>query len=199
MGTEIQLTVSGVSLSYSKNNMGIDYGSLFQEGDESRRKIDGINYEYYEENPDKESELAQQEEVFTRPLARILPRLQIFGATIEGARAEYKAIVADALEIQNIRNENPLYSFPKIDFLSFEEFCDLANRYPLSSLEHNYIDDDEKAKGRLKSDRDFDRVPSTGYSGIFWSEASYFSAKVCILSAESMLQVFGLRGRFERG
>ena len=118
MGTEIQLTVSGVSLSYSKNNMGIDYGSLFQEGDESRRKIDGINYEYYEENPDKESELAQQEEVFTRPLARILPRLQIFGATIEGARAEYKAIVADALEIQNIRNENPLYSFPKIDFLS---------------------------------------------------------------------------------
>jgi hypothetical protein len=44
MGTSIGLTVGGVSLSYSKNHMGLDFGFLFQQGDESRRKLDGINY-----------------------------------------------------------------------------------------------------------------------------------------------------------
>ena len=30
MGTEINLTVGGISLSYSKNHMGIDFGHLFR-------------------------------------------------------------------------------------------------------------------------------------------------------------------------
>lgn len=192
MGTEISLTIEGISLSYAKNNMGIDFGFLFQKGDESRRKLDGINYDYYEENPDKKGDLDDYEEVFARPLARILPRLQLFGATLESARAEYEAVLADAIEIQARWDEDPSYSFPKIDFLSFEEFCDLANRYPLSTLGHGYTSDDENAKGRLKSDRDFDRIPSTDNSDMFWSEASYLGAKLCVLSAESMLQVFGL-------
>lgn len=192
MGTEIQLTVSGVSLSYAKNNMGIDFGFLFQEGDDSRRQLDGINYDYYEENPDKKGDLAEYEEVFARPLARILPRLHLFGSTLASARAEYEAVVADALEIQGMWDKDPSYSLPKVDFLSFKEFCDLANRYPLPSLGHGYTNDDENAKGRLKSDKDFERVPSTDNSDMFWSEASYLGAKLCVLSAESMLQVFGL-------
>ena len=45
MGTEIQRQIAGVSLSYAKNHMGLDFGFLFQDGDATRRKLDGINYE----------------------------------------------------------------------------------------------------------------------------------------------------------
>lgn len=36
----------------------------------------------------------------------------------------------------------------------------------------------------------FARIPWAGNSDSYWSEASYLSAKVCILSAASMLLIF---------
>lgn len=188
MGTSIELTIAGISLSYAKNNMGQDFGFLFQDGDETRRKLDGIDYEYYEEHPDESADLAEFEEVFARPLARVLPRLRLLGSTIETARAEYEAVIAEALEIDS-------YTTPpeESNYLTFEEYCSLACRYPLSNLEDGAeFDDDEKAKGKLVSDEDFQRLTCTENSDMFWSEASYFSAKVAILSASSMLQVFAL-------
>ncbi len=75
MGTEIQLTIGNVSLDYAKNHMGNDYGFLFQEADLARRRSDAINYNYYEEHPDEEPDLAESELEFVRPLSRVLSRL----------------------------------------------------------------------------------------------------------------------------
>lgn len=188
MGTSIELTIAGISLSYAKNHMGLDFGFLFQDGDETRRKLDGINYEYYEEHHDESADLVEFEEVFARPLARVLPRLRLLGLTIETARAEYEAVMAEALEI-----DSHTTSPEEPNYLTFEEYCSLACRYPLSALENGAeFDDEEKAKGKLVADKDFQRLPWTENADMFWSEASYFSAKVAILSASSMLQVFGL-------
>ncbi len=186
MGTSIELTIGGVSLSYAKNNMGIDFGFLFQEGDETRRTLDGIDYEYYADHPELQDILHEHEAVFARPLARMLPRLALLNYSIETARAEYESIVADATETQSW---NAPLAAP---FLTFDEYCELVCRYPLVGLSAGSIEEDEKAKGRLKLDADFDRVPWTDNSDMFWSEVSYFGAKLAILSAESMLHVLAL-------
>lgn len=99
MGTEIKLEVGDVSISYAKNHMGTDFGYLFQPGDETRRKSDAINYDYYEEHPNEKDELALHEASFVRPLSRVIPRLVLSGSTIESARLEYEAIIAEAREI----------------------------------------------------------------------------------------------------
>ena len=59
MGTSIELKVSGVSLDCAKNNMGNDYGYLFQESDLARRPCDGIDYDYYRNHPEDDDDLAE--------------------------------------------------------------------------------------------------------------------------------------------
>ncbi|RQW72807.1 hypothetical protein EBB56_02240 [Halomonas sp. YLB-10] len=194
MGTSIELCVGKVSLSYSKNFKGEDYGFLFQEGDLFRRRTDAINYDYCEKCPEEKEELAEAEELFARKLSRILPRLDILGFTLETARAEYQMLVAEAEEISSYINVEE----SKKECLTFEEFCNLACRYPLGDLKSDYIeydtpDRDTISQGRFAADVDvFERIPWSGISDSYWSEASFFSARVCILSAESMLQVFAL-------
>lgn len=81
MGTSIELTVAGVSLDYSKNGMGFDWGHLFQAGDLTRRRVGQIDYDYYAQHPEEADELAVAEETFVRPLSRVLPRLSLLGHT----------------------------------------------------------------------------------------------------------------------
>ncbi len=193
MGTEINLTVGGISLSYSKNHMGIDFGHLFQEGDRTRRKMEEIDYDYYDENPDEIADLELREMVFARRLDRMVPRLELLDHSLAAARAEYEAVVADALEMTSFRSppEEP-------SLLSFEEFCALACRYQLSDLKDAYIEYEtpdryEVAKGRFADDAgEFARLPGYRCNEQYYSEKSYLSASLCILSAESMLQVFAL-------
>lgn len=189
MGTEIELKVSGVSLDYAKNNMGNDYGFLFQEADLMRCRCDTINYDYYREHPDEEAELAESELGFVRPLSRVLPRLRVLGHTLEGARAEYQATLEGPHSLPD--------SLDPDEVLTFEEFCSLANLYPLASLATKYIDFDTKerevvAQGRFAAyASEFSRLPWTDNRVQYWSESSYLSEKICILSAPSMLQIFG--------
>lgn len=193
MGTSIELRIGKVSLSYSKNSMGEDYGFLFQEGDLFRRKTDSIDYDYYEAHPEEKEELAEAEELFARTLSRIRPRLEILGFTLEAARAEYQAAVAEAVETSSYSELDE----SKNEYLTFEEFCSLACRYPLGDLKSGYVeyettDRDRIAQGRFASDIDlFDRIPWTDFDS-YWSETSFLSARLCILSAESMLQIFAL-------
>lgn len=193
MGTEINLTVGGISLSYSKNHMGIDFGHLFQESDRTRRRMDGINYEYYDDNPDEIADLEASEMVFARRLDRIVSRLQLLNHSLDAARAEYQSVVAETLEMASY-DESP----KDLSLLSFEEFCALACRYPLGVLKGAYIqyetpDHDKVAQGRFADDADeFARLPGDRYNDLYYSERSYLSASLCILSAESMLQVFAL-------
>ncbi len=194
MGTSIELCIGNVSLSYSKNFMGRDYGFLFQEGDLSRRKTDAIDYGYYEEHPEEKGELDDAEELFSRTLSRILPRLQILGFTLEAARAEYQALISEAVEMDSYGAQEE----QKDEYLTFEEFCNLACRHPLSDLKIAYVeyetpDRDTHSQGRFAAEIDtFERIPRSDNSDSYWSEASFLSARVCILSAESMLQIFAL-------
>jgi hypothetical protein len=191
MGTIIELKVSSVSLDAAKNSMGNDYGYLFQEPDLARRPCDGIDYDYYREHPEEEDDLAESELAFVRPLARVIPRLFALGHTLETARAEYEAVVAEAASISESDADDP-------EFLNFDEFCALANLYPLASLADEYIDYNTEeraivAQGRFAAHAaSFARVPWTENSDSYWSEASFLSAKLGILSAPSMLQVFCL-------
>jgi hypothetical protein len=194
MGTSIELCIGNVSLSSSKNFMGEDYGFLFQKGDLLRRKTDAINYDYYEEHPEEKEELAEAEELFARTLSRILPRLEILGFTLEAARAEYQSVVAEAVE----RSSDSELDESKKEYLTFEEFCNLACRYPLGDLKSGYVEyetpqRDMISQGRFVADIDvFERIPWINNSSFYWCETSFLSARVCILSAESMLQVFAL-------
>lgn len=189
MGTSIELCIGGVSLAYAKNRMGENFGFFFQEGDLCRRKTDSIDYKYLEEHPKEKECLAVAEETFVRTLARTVPRLQLLGMTLELARSEYEALVEEAYEISNYYESDE----EKIEYLSFEEFCELACRYPVDSLKDAYVDFDTPerdmvAQGRFASYADlFNRIPLSDNSDSYWSEASFLSARVCILSAGSMI------------
>lgn len=194
MGTEIQLTLSNVSLSYSKNHMGFDYGFLFQPSDLKRCISDAIDYEYYANHPEEEEDLVESELGFVRSLSQVLPRLRVLGHTIKSARAEYQAILEDAASLSDPDDQTEEGQH----LLTFEEFCTLACRYPLADLIDTYVEYETKdrdliARGRFAThDDEFARLPWTDHGNLYWSESSYISAKICILSAESMLQVFAL-------
>lgn len=193
MGTEINLTVGGISLSYSKNHMGIDFGHLFQDGDRTRRTMEEINYDYYAENPEMVADLEISEMAFARTLGRIVPRLELLNHSLDAAQMEYEAVLAEAIEMAS-------YVDPpeEASFLTFEEFCALACRYPLNVLKGAYIEyetpDREKvAQGRFAEDaEEFARLPGDRLNNQYYSEKSYLSSNLCILSAESMLRVFAL-------
>lgn len=193
MGTEINLTVGGVSLSYSKNHMGIDFGHLFQDSDRTRREMEEINYEYYAANPEEIADLEIAEMAFARTLGRMVPRLELLNHSLEAARAEYQAVLAEAVETASYSD-----SSEEATFLAFEEFCGLACRYALDVLKDAYIEyetpnRDKVAMGRFAADaEEFARLPSYPDNSIYYSEKSYLSSNLCILSAESMLRVFAL-------
>lgn len=199
MGTSIELCIGEVSLSYSKNFIGIDYGVLFQKSDLFHRRTDSIDYSYYEEHPDRKGELdeaEEAEELFARTLSRILPRLEMLGFTLEVARAEYQELLAAEVETNGgVEPEEQ-----NNGWLTFDEFCNLACRYPLSMLKNDHVeydtpDRDMVSLGRFAADIELiERIPANGYSNSYWSEASFLSERVCILSAESMLRVFALNG-----
>lgn len=191
MGTSIELKVGDVSLDYAKNSSGNDYGYLFQDADLARRPCDGIDYDYYRDHPEQTDDLAESELAFVRPLVRVIPRLCVLGDTLEGARAEYEAVVTDARSSLST-DEGPA------QFLDFEEFCALANLFPLASLANEYIDYDTEERDSIAQGRFapyaplFARIPWGENSDLYWSEASFLSAKLCILSPSSMLQIFFL-------
>lgn len=189
MGTSIELTIGDVSLDYSKNRVWNDYGFLFQASDLSRRPYEGIDYDYYAENPDAHADLEESELGFVRPLSQVLPRLLLLGHKIEDARAEYQALLDEAASISD--SDQP--SEHAQDLLTFDEFCSLACLYPVASLAKAYKENEKVAQGRFAAHAsEFSRIPWTENSDFYWSESSYLSAKLCILSPLSMLQIFGL-------
>jgi hypothetical protein len=197
MGTAIELYVGNVSLSYSKNCIGQDFGVLFQEGDIIHRQQDQVDYDYYEEHPDERGDLLIAEEVFVRKLLRIVPRLEMLGFTFQDARDEYGGLVAEAISLASSDEE----AGGKANYLSFEEFCELVSRYPLSSLNREYIPDESPGReilslGRFAADmKQISRLPVSHDFSSYWSEASFFAHSLCILSPQSMLQIFAQDSR----
>ena len=194
MGTSIELEFGGISLDYAKNHMGNDHGFLFQESDRTRRHADGIDYDYFAEHSDDE-ELGRYEACFVRALRRVLPRLDLLGQTVEAARSEYEAVVGEALEYSSTGDEDKIRE--PSDLMSFEEFCDFCNRFKIADLDSTYIEGvtderDRIARGRFDAlAEELTRIPHSFDRQLYWSERSFFGSAVCILSAYSMLQIFG--------
>ncbi|MEM1438726.1 MAG: HEPN/Toprim-associated domain-containing protein [Pseudomonadota bacterium] len=191
MGTSIELCIGKVSLSYAKNNMGIDFGNLFQASDWRPRgsaSADEASSSGHSAEPLDENELYER---FERPLHSLLPRLELLGHTLEEAKAEYEDLVSEAQEMGTIVRTD---EEPK-EYLTFDEFCQAACALPIHALNDDYVDFDEQdrnliAQGRLAEFAEtFDRIPGSEGSDMYWSESSFFSERVCILSAEAMLQV----------
>lgn len=187
MGTIIELKVGGVSIDWAKNNAGNDHGFLFQEADRGRRHSEDTNYDYYAANP--ELDVAVREASLARNLKRVLSRLDLIGCTLEIARAEYEAVVANHVEIAGD------LGWDSSTVLTFDEYCALVGRYPLASLSDTHVAIDETRDEIVKTpfradDAEMDRLPPTGDPS-YWSEKSYFASRICLLSPYSMLQVFG--------
>lgn len=181
MGTEIHLEVGGVSIDWSKNNAGIDHRSLFQEGDRVRLHSGEADDESHATHPEGDA--------LVRPLARILPRLDLMGWTLDAARAEYNALVDDQRDIAEEIGRDAS------GVMTFDQFCAFAGRYCLADLDETRIDysheRDSIAKTRFRADEaEMDRLPMSRDT-FYWSEKSYFASRVVLLSPYSMLQVFG--------
>jgi hypothetical protein len=190
MGTEIRLDIGGVNLTYSKNHIGIDHGSLFQEKDRKRCKSDQINYEYFEENNE---EPADMEMAFVRQLGEITPRLELLGFTLDYAKHEYKKLVAEFLEERATIEEELPKEHP--DCMTFEEFTQFATEHQVATLDDTFIlgvDKEREVKvcGRFHKDSRTERIPfSYDYDSDGYSEANYFGNLIGVLHPYSILRI----------
>ncbi len=198
MGTIIDLTIDGLELCWSKNSMGINFGPLFQKGDQACRRSDQVDYESAEADDEEGKPF---DAAFVRSLGRTLPRLNLLGADIEAARVAYEAAVAQAIEAAR---EITSLSLPT-EFMSFEEFCAFCTRYPLSSLDTRSIPPAPEGEetippGRFAAHADEVRRIPAEPDYYPWmreegqSEKSFFASTAMILDPYPMMQVLGHNG-----
>jgi hypothetical protein len=174
-----------MSVTYSKNHRGIDHGSIFQEQDQKAIKSDQFDYE--EDEDPTPSEMA-----FTRPLKRVVPRLELLGFNLERVRREYDAVAQSWLEERRSLQDNDDDPIP--DLLSFAEFVAFATAHPLDSLEDTFVSgsdeaSDAKIRGRFAG-MQFDRIPNFRFYDVqAYSERSFFGELVNILHPYSVLRL----------
>ncbi len=190
MGTEITLDIGGITLTYSKNHIGIDHGSLFQEKDRKRCKSDQIDYDYFEKNDEDPLEM---EMAFIRPLGEITPRLGLLGFTFDVAKHEYEKLVAKFLEERAIFEEESSAEHPSC--MKFEEFVQFATKHPIATLDDTFIsgvdkEGEVKVRGRFHKDSRTQRIPfSYDYDSAGYSEANYFGNLIGVLHPYSILRI----------
>lgn len=189
MGTEITLDVGGVSITYSKNHIGTDHGSLFQEPDRKPLRSDRLDYNYYE-SEDEDSTSAEM--AFTRPLKDVVPRLELLGFNLNRVEREYESLA------ESWRAERESYlddgAKPLPDLMSFAEFRQLATEHAIESLDDTFVsrangEHTEKIRGRF-SDIAVDRIPNfRSYEVNAYSERSFFGELVGILDPYSVIRL----------
>jgi hypothetical protein len=87
MGAEITLEVGGLAIDYAKGWPGNDHGVLFQERDRKRLRSDQIDYEHFTRTGDAPGPM---EMAFSRPLKKVIPRLDLLGFTLAAAARHYE-------------------------------------------------------------------------------------------------------------
>lgn len=191
MGTEIELEVDGLCLDSSKNSIGIDHGMLFQEKDRQRIRNDQIDYDYFAETGEDPGAM---EAAFCKPLAEVIPRLELLGFTLDKIEREYLA------RSEVWREEHLSFAYgdegPAPDLMSFEEFCIFATAHPVKALDDTFISGfAEKSKamviGRFSDEAVTRRIPFLypPYEWNAYSERSYFANLIGILHPYSVLRV----------
>lgn len=193
MGTEITLEVGGLTLDWSKNSSGADYGMLFQEKDRQPLHSDQVDYDYYEENNE---DLEAMEMSFCRSLREIVPRLELLGFTLDMAEREYEDCSdvwredwGGRIKFEDEEEEETL------DVMSFKEFLLFATEHPIHSLDDTFIsssDSESKLQvhGRFGNEAVTKRLPQfSPYDSNAYSERSYFADLISILHPCSVLRI----------
>ncbi len=190
MGTYITLEVGGVEVTSSKNHLGMDHGSLFQRSDRRPIHSDQIDYEYYEQEKEDPTPM---EMVFIRPLGDVVPRLEMLGFTLDRVRREYER-VAD--ETRKIMSSVDIYNADEIAALmSFDEFRDFVNDYPIESLSAAYVEVSDKEAMQAVRQRfsrsEINRIPRHSAYDVAYSERSFFAGAIDILHPYSVMRLLG--------
>ncbi|HEY6766758.1 MAG TPA: HEPN/Toprim-associated domain-containing protein [Candidatus Sulfotelmatobacter sp.] len=189
VGTEITLDVGGVAITYSKNDRGMDHGSLFQEPDRRPVRSEQLNYDYYES---KNEDPTSAEMAFIRPLKDVVPRLELLGFSLSPVRREYESVA----ESWRAQRESFLDddTSPLPDLMSFAEFRQFAIEHALESLDDTFVSSEnteraEKIRGRF-ADAAVDRIPNyLAYDPNAYSERSFFGGLVGILHPYSVMRL----------
>lgn len=196
MSTEISLEIDGMTVDWSQNVRGVDYGSLYQEQDRKRLVCDEIDYGYFESEGESP---AGFEMSFSRPLGTILPRLEMLGFRLETVRHFYEVatrqwredrliLVAD-LEASGTTAE----TIPEP--MSFDEYLTFIRDYPLETLSKQVVEDmtdngERRFEDRFGGKEQLARIPGNS-EGKSWaySEKSFFGALIDFLGPHSMLRL----------
>ena len=194
MGTAITLEVGGMEITYSKNHMGIDHGSLFQESDRKTPRSDKLRCEHLK---GESEDPASSEMAFVRALRDVVPRLELLGFNLERVEREYESVAEFWLEEREGLSEEE--SKPLPDLMTFAEFRQLATGHAIESLDSTFassaIDDrSEEIRGRFAG-TPVDRIPRYEcYGMVAYSERSYFSGLVGILHPYCILRLLAENG-----
>lgn len=196
MGTEISLKVSGSTLEWSKNSLGIDHGSLFQSTDH----IMIPQHERYgmEETDEIDDVKRLQWTVLRKPLAEVAERVELLGFTLDAIRAEYQNIVDNEIQERNGMIESfPDRYEPIENVFSFDEFLIFIKQYNLRHLKDEYIEYDYSNRSQsqdfIKSiftESTLKRIPRYDpYEDFFWSEKSAFISLINFMNPYSVIRL----------
>jgi hypothetical protein len=189
LGTEIGLDVASLPVTYSKNQRGIDHGSIFQEQDRKPVKSDQIDYDWHEE---EDEDPTPSEMAFTRPLKYVLPRLELLGFNLEHVRREYEIIAQNWLKERRHLQIGDGKPIP--DPMNFVEFVAFAAAHPLNGLDDTFVsnmDDASEAKmrGRFKGAQ-LEQIPTYQSHRIqAYSERGFLGALLSFLHPYSVLRL----------
>lgn len=190
MGTEITLNCAGVSITYNKNQRGIDHGSLFQENDRNAINSSQFEYDWHKEEGEEQT---PSEMTFVRTLEDVVPRIELLGFTIERVRNEYEFVAREWLENGLSLQENADQPTPEL--MNFDEFRSFVCSYPLAELDNSFISSlNEESKNKIVGrfiGIEFERFPCyQSYNINAYSERDFFMALVNILHPYSLLRLF---------
>lgn len=195
MGTEITLEINGSTIDWSKNDIGIHHGPLFQEQDRKRLHCEQINYAYYEEHGE---DPADAEMSFSRPLRAVLPRLEMLGVKLSAIRRSYATAAKEWRALQHMiadhTNASDIPS-PQLEAMTFDDFLAFIRSHPMPELDTTpnwgvHSDDTQRVRGRFDGSAAIARIPfDKDHQQMAYSEQSYFVALTSFLGPYATLRM----------
>lgn len=187
MGTEISLDVGGIEICWSKNSMGIDHGSLFQESD--RKRIPDPS----QDTEDADDVSAEFEMGFQRTLGNTIARLELLGYTMETVRHHYQRAVEECSEERKATEEYvPAFTQPT-EFMAFEEFLAFVLEHPVDELDDKFTFSREVPRsqvvGRFTDEAILSRLPFYDSYESGYSERNHFGCLIGFLPPYSLLRL----------
>ena len=125
MGIEISLDIGGLSISWSKNNRGIDHGFLFQPGDLQRFHSEQVNYDVVDKD---DPDLEESERGFARSLVE-----QCHGLNFSGTETAVAACLEERKAYQEDGDD------VLVDLMTFAEFRQFVSAVSIADLDDTFV------------------------------------------------------------